>query len=109
MLIAGNHDLNPIFGMLIAVAMGAAMGALNGALVVLGQIPSIIVTLGTMAIYPGDSDRLFRRRTITTSSLRNGCKIFPRSPSSASARLISSRSWRSRLASSSSFKSAWRR
>ena len=77
MLIAGNHDLNPIFGMLIAVAMGAAMGALNGALVVLGQIPSIIVTLGTMAIYRGILIDFSGARTITTSSLPEWLQNLP--------------------------------
>jgi rhamnose transport system permease protein len=37
----------------LAVAIGALLGAFNGALIWLLQIPSIVVTLGTMAIFRG--------------------------------------------------------
>lgn len=77
MLIAARHDLNPIVAVLIAAAMGAAMGALNGALVVLGRIPSIIVTLGTMAVYRGMLIDFSGARTITTSSLPEWLQNLP--------------------------------
>lgn len=38
---------------LVAVAIGAALGAINGFLVWLLQIPPIVVTLGTLTIYRG--------------------------------------------------------
>lgn len=39
--------------MLIATAVGLTLGAVNGALVWLARIPSIVVTLGTLSIYRG--------------------------------------------------------
>src|SRR5215510_11106201 len=44
-------DLNPILAMLLAIGAGAGLGLINGLLVSYGRIPSIIVTLGTLAIY----------------------------------------------------------
>jgi rhamnose transport system permease protein len=44
-------DLHPILAMLLAIGAGACLGLINGLLVSYGRIPSIIVTLGTMAIY----------------------------------------------------------
>lgn len=41
----------PIFAMLLAIGAGACLGLINGLLVAYGRIPSIIVTLGTLAIY----------------------------------------------------------
>ena len=35
----------------MAIGMGAVMGSVNGVLVAYGRVPSIIVTLGTLAIY----------------------------------------------------------
>src|SRR4051794_13675870 len=39
--------------MLVAVAAGAALGLVNGTIVVLFRLPSIIVTLGTLSLYRG--------------------------------------------------------
>jgi rhamnose transport system permease protein len=39
--------------LVIAVAMGAALGLINGALVWKVRIPSIVVTLGTLSVYRG--------------------------------------------------------
>ncbi|MEJ5246936.1 MAG: ABC transporter permease [Caldilinea sp.] len=50
-MLAANNDLPPLAVVLMAVGMGAAMGALNGVLVAYGRVPAIIVTLGTLAIY----------------------------------------------------------
>jgi rhamnose transport system permease protein len=46
-----HPDLQPILAMLLAVGAGAGLGLINGLLVSYGRIPSIIVTLGTLAIY----------------------------------------------------------
>jgi rhamnose transport system permease protein len=48
-----HNDLPPLAVVLLAVGIGAALGLLNGLLVTYGNIPSIVVTLGTMAIYRG--------------------------------------------------------
>jgi rhamnose transport system permease protein len=48
-----NHyqGIPPIAALLMAMGLGAIMGAFNGVLVAYGRVPAIIVTLGTMAIY----------------------------------------------------------
>lgn len=46
-----HPEILPGFALLIAIGMGMLMGMLNGLLVSYGKVPSIIVTLGTMAIY----------------------------------------------------------
>lgn len=48
-----HNDLPPLVLVLLAVGIGSALGLLNGVLVTYGNIPSIVVTLGTMAIYRG--------------------------------------------------------
>ncbi|WP_306119435.1 MULTISPECIES: ABC transporter permease [unclassified Roseitalea] len=42
-----------LIGVFVAIALGAALGTLNGLLVVLFRLPSIIVTLGTLSLYRG--------------------------------------------------------
>lgn len=46
-------DLPILFTLLLAISLGALMGAVNGLLVWKLEIPSIVVTLGTMTIYRG--------------------------------------------------------
>jgi rhamnose transport system permease protein len=68
-LVARNNDLNPLLAVLVAVALGGGMGAVNGVLVAWGRIPAIIVTLGTLAIYRGLLVDLSGAKTVTTDSL----------------------------------------
>lgn len=49
--LAHNNDISPPAAVLMAIGLGAALGAVNGALVAYGGVPSIIVTLGTLALY----------------------------------------------------------
>jgi rhamnose transport system permease protein len=44
-------DMQPVLAIGLAVGAGAFLGAINGLLVSYGRVPSIIVTLGTLAIY----------------------------------------------------------
>jgi rhamnose transport system permease protein len=44
-------DMQPILAMFLAIGAGSSLGLINGLLVSYGRIPSIIVTLGTLAIY----------------------------------------------------------
>lgn len=46
-----NNEIAPLAAVLMAVGIGAAMGAFNGVLVAYGRVPAIIVTLGTLALY----------------------------------------------------------
>jgi rhamnose transport system permease protein len=44
-------DMLPLVALLLAIGAGTLMGLVNGLLVSYGRVPSIIVTLGTLAIY----------------------------------------------------------
>jgi rhamnose transport system permease protein len=46
-----NQEITPLAAILMAIGVGALMGGFNGFLVAFCGIPSIIVTLGTMALY----------------------------------------------------------
>ena len=48
----------------LASASGAAIGALNGALVAYGRLPSFLVTLGTMGVFAGVARRLTDLKSI---------------------------------------------
>lgn len=67
--LAANHGMPPVVAVLIAMALGCAMGTINGALVAYGRVPSIIVTLGSLAIYRGILIDYSGARTVTTDSL----------------------------------------
>ena len=67
--LAADHGLSPAMVVLIAVTLGASMGVINGLLVTLGRVPSIIVTLGSLAIYRGILVELSGAKTVTTDSL----------------------------------------
>jgi len=67
--LAANHGLPPIVAVLIAVALGGFMGSVNGILVAWGRVPSIIVTLGTLAIYRGILIDYSGAKTVTTDSM----------------------------------------
>jgi rhamnose transport system permease protein len=49
--LAANSWANPVMAMVIAMAVGAVLGAFNGILVAYGKVPAIIVTLGTLALF----------------------------------------------------------
>ncbi len=76
--LAAHHGLPPVVAVLIAMALGCAMGAINGALVAYGRVPSIIVTLGSLAIYRGILIDYSGARTVTTDSLPKWLIDLPR-------------------------------
>ncbi|HVT10921.1 MAG TPA: ABC transporter permease [Fimbriimonadaceae bacterium] len=53
MLFRAHPDMNVYLGAGIALAIGAALGAVNGMLVAWAKIPAIITTLGTLSAYRG--------------------------------------------------------
>ena len=78
--VLGNHLGTPtVVAVLLAVAIGTLLGFVNGALVAYGRIPSIIVTLGTLAIYRTWLISYAEARTITASSLPQWLVDLPRS------------------------------
>ncbi|MFI5756395.1 ABC transporter permease [Streptomyces sp. NPDC051569] len=67
---------NPFLAVLIAVALGAAFGALNGLLVSTGQVPALVVTLGTLYIIRGTDSIWVGSREITAGDLPSGFSSF---------------------------------
>lgn len=64
--------------LLTVIALGAALGAVNGVLVWRLGIPSIVVTLGTMTIYRGTIFLLTGGAWINAHQMSAGFKAFPR-------------------------------
>nr|WP_202470848.1 ABC transporter permease [Streptomyces sp. SID8377] len=60
---------NPLLAVLIAVGLGVLFGLLNGLLVSLGQVPALVVTLGTLYIIRGIDSIWVGSRQITANDL----------------------------------------
>lgn len=54
--------------LLIALAFGTGLGAINGAIFAFGRIPSFVVTLGTLSIFTGAAWELLQGRALRYSS-----------------------------------------
>ncbi|PKO22912.1 MAG: ATPase [Chloroflexi bacterium HGW-Chloroflexi-1] len=67
--LARHNDIAPLVAVLMAIGIGAAMGLLNGILVAYGKVPSILVTLGTLAIYRGILVNYSGAKTVVANSL----------------------------------------
>jgi rhamnose transport system permease protein len=63
---------NPVVAVLLAVLMGVGFGLLNGLLVSLGQVPALVVTLGTLYIIRGVDSLWVGSRQIVASALPDG-------------------------------------
>ncbi|MEE4540579.1 ABC transporter permease [Streptomyces sp. V4-01] len=63
---------DPLLAVLIAVAAGAGFGIVNGALVSLGQVPALVVTLGTLYVIRGLDSIWCGSRQITAADLPDG-------------------------------------
>lgn len=61
--------MNPVAVVLAAMALGAVAGAVNGVLVAWGRVPSIIVTLGTLALFRTFLIEHSQAKTITANAL----------------------------------------
>lgn len=67
--LANNNGISPLAAVLMAIGVGAVLGLINGVLVSYGRVPSIIVTLGTLAIYRALLVNYSGAKTVTTDSL----------------------------------------
>jgi rhamnose transport system permease protein len=67
--LAGTPDIPAPVAVVLAIGMGAAMGAINGVFVAWGKVPSIIVTFGTLAIFRALLVELSGAKTVTTASM----------------------------------------
>lgn len=63
---------SPLVAVLLAVGLGALFGVLNGALVSLGKVPALVVTLGTLYIVRGIDSIWVGPRQITADALPAG-------------------------------------
>ena len=74
-----HPELTPVLAVAYAVAIGAGLGLLNGALVAYARVPSIIVTLGTLAIFRTWLINHSDSRTITSDGLPDWVVDLPNS------------------------------
>ncbi|MFC8654988.1 ABC transporter permease [Streptomyces parvus] len=65
----GGH---PVVAVMLAVLLGVGFGLLNGLLVSLGQVPALVVTLGTLYIIRGIDSIWVGSRQITAADLPDG-------------------------------------
>ncbi|MFJ3602449.1 ABC transporter permease [Streptomyces anulatus] len=65
----GGH---PVVAVVLAVLLGVGFGLLNGLLVSLGQVPALVVTLGTLYIIRGVESIWVGSRQITAADLPGG-------------------------------------
>ncbi|WP_097868206.1 ABC transporter permease [Streptomyces sp. rh34] len=63
---------NPVVAVVLAVLLGVGLGLLNGLLVSLGQVPALVVTLGTLYIIRGIDSIWVGSRQITAADLPGG-------------------------------------
>jgi rhamnose transport system permease protein len=78
-LVADNRGLPAVLAVAIAMAIGAGLGLINGVLVAIARVPSIIVTLGTLSIFRSVLTRHAGGKTIDTGSLPTWLVDLPRS------------------------------
>lgn len=76
-LITNNPDLPPVLLVIYSIALGAVFGAINGALVAFARVPSIIVTLGTMALFRSALVEYSDSKSISTANLPDWLVSFP--------------------------------
>lgn len=63
---------NPAVAIVLAVALGAGLGVVNGVLVSFGRVPSLVVTLGTLYIFRGLDSIWVGSREIVAHNLPGG-------------------------------------
>jgi rhamnose transport system permease protein len=76
--LAADNGIPPLVALLAAIALGAALGTVNGLIVSYGRVPAIIATLGTLAIYRVALVELSGAKTVTTDSLPTWLLEIPR-------------------------------
>jgi rhamnose transport system permease protein len=64
-----HPGIPPVAAVLLAIGIGMIAGSINGALVAYGRVPSIIVTLGTLAIFRSFLVEYSHAVPITTNNL----------------------------------------
>ena len=78
-LLADHNGLPALVAIAFAVGVGAVLGAINGVLVAVAKVPSIIVTLGTLSIFRSVLTGHAGGETIPTGDLPSWIVDLPRS------------------------------
>lgn len=73
-----HPGMSPLVAVGIAVGFGMILGVINGVIVSYGRVPSIIVTLGTLAIFRGTFVNYTQSKTISTAMLPQWLLDLPR-------------------------------
>ncbi|MBL4813703.1 MAG: ABC transporter permease [Rhodobacteraceae bacterium] len=76
-LITNNPELGPVLLVSYSIILGACFGVVNGLLVAFLRIPSIIVTLATMALFRSSLVEYSDAKSITTGNLPEWLISFP--------------------------------
>ncbi|MGQ7842869.1 ABC transporter permease [Granulosicoccus sp. 3-233] len=76
-LITNNPELGPALLLVYSICLGACFGVVNGLLVAYARIPSIIVTLATMALFRSALVEYSGAKSITTGNLPTWLVEFP--------------------------------
>jgi rhamnose transport system permease protein len=76
--LSNNNDIPPLVVVAMAMGFGAVLGLINGLLVAYGNIPAVVVTLGTLAVYRGILIQYSNAQTILTSRLPQWLGELPR-------------------------------
>ncbi len=79
-LVTNNPDINPLLLAAYAMVVGAGFGVVNGLLVAYARVPSIIVTLATMAIFRSLLVEYSDAKSITSDALPKWLVEFPNVP-----------------------------
>lgn len=64
-----HKNIPPVGAVLLAIGVGLAMGSVNGVIVAYGRVPSLITTIGTLAIYRSLLVEYSHAVPITTNNL----------------------------------------
>ncbi len=76
--LANDKTIAAPVAVVMAIGMGALAGAINGLVIAYGKVPSIIVTLGTLAIFRTTLVGIANAKTITIDALPQWLKDLPR-------------------------------
>lgn len=77
-MLAENNEMHWMVAVLLAIGVGGLLGLINGAIVAYANVPAIITTLGTLAIYRTFLVEYSDAQTVITSSLPTWLIDLPR-------------------------------
>jgi rhamnose transport system permease protein len=71
-LFSDHPGISIVLAIVLGILMGTGFGAINGALVSLGRVPSLVVTIGTLYVIRGIDFAWASGRQVTASQLPDG-------------------------------------